>query len=102
MNIPLPPIEYLLGSSERALENIVIARYAKAANLKKEIRKLVEECVGSYAEAVLAEWLIKFGPELAALEPKAKEEQRAESPELKKFVYAHWRSERRHQRRRSG
>jgi hypothetical protein len=102
-----PPLQYLLESSQGRLKDFMISRLAEAANRRKEIKEILEEWAESRALALLSEWLLEYGAEIAALvvapvEEKA-EEKRIEKPaRLKPFVYEHWRSERRHNRRRTG
>ena len=110
-----PPLAYLLESSEERLRDFCVSRLGKAADLRKEIRKLVTECIEQKAEALLASWLLEHGAAIAALgatsapvekveQPKGSEEAKSESasPEkrrLKPLSYEHWRSAARHARR---
>lgn len=103
-----PPVKYLLESSDERLRDFMLARLAKSANLRKDIKKLLDDCIEQRAEALLAQWLLEHGAEIAALEaPPLREEPqkileqpaREKPRRLNAFVYQHWRSEQRHARR---
>lgn len=103
-----PPIEYLLKSSDGRLRDFMLARFAKASELRKEIKQLEIECAEQQAEALFASWLLEHGAEIAALEEPVVREEPQKNPEemnrekprrLKPLTYEHWRSEQRHARR---
>jgi|HubBroStandDraft_6_1064221.scaffolds.fasta_scaffold737992_1 hypothetical protein len=52
------PLEYLLTSSEAALETFELARLNKSANLRKELRDVVEEWIEAEIQSRLARWIL--------------------------------------------
>lgn len=59
-------LEYLLTGSQTSLENALLTRLNAAAELKKEIDRLLEAWADARAEALLLAWFRRFGPELVA------------------------------------
>ena len=53
------PLEYLLTSSQSGLEGFELGRLNQIANLRKELRDLVDEWVQAEIEAELARWLLE-------------------------------------------
>ena len=53
------PLEYLITSSRSSLEGFELARLNRAANLKKELRQILEEWVQTEADARLARWVLE-------------------------------------------
>jgi hypothetical protein len=53
-----PPFEYLITSSEPALESFQLARLAQAANFRKELRQVMGDWIEAEAEARLARWIL--------------------------------------------
>ena len=51
-------LEYLLTSSEAALETFELARLNKSANLRKELRDVVEEWIEAEIQSRLARWIL--------------------------------------------
>ncbi len=52
------PLEYLLTSSEAALETFELSRLNKSANLRKELRDVVEEWIEAEIQSRLARWIL--------------------------------------------
>ena len=52
------PLEYLVTSSEAALETFELARLNKSANLRKELRDVVEEWIEAEIQSRLARWIL--------------------------------------------
>jgi hypothetical protein len=52
------PLEYLVTSSEAALETFELARLNKTANLRKELRDVVEEWIEAEIQSRLARWIL--------------------------------------------
>lgn len=67
MESPIPPLSYLLECSATSLRQFRITNLNKSANIRKEVRKLLEERAECEALAFLAEWLLEYGPQLLAL-----------------------------------
>ncbi len=53
-----PLLEYLVTSSEAALETFELARLNKSANLRKELRDVVEEWIEAEIQSRLARWIL--------------------------------------------
>jgi hypothetical protein len=53
-----PPFEYLITSSEAALESFHLARLNQAANFRKELRQVMGDWIEAEAEARLARWIL--------------------------------------------
>jgi hypothetical protein len=51
--------DYLFKCSQTSLEGFELARLNRIANLRKELRDLVEEWVGAEVEARLSRWLLE-------------------------------------------
>jgi hypothetical protein len=68
---PLPPLKYLLECSEPGLHEFLLAQLARAANSRKELREVFEGWVESRALALLAEWLMEYGPQIVTLDTKS-------------------------------
>jgi hypothetical protein len=58
------PLEYLLQSSDNALERFALSRLAHAANLKKEIKEMEDELLIVMESAGVAQWLLEHRGEL--------------------------------------
>lgn len=54
-----PPLEYLVTSSQAGLENFELARLNKIANLRKELREIVEEWIEAETQSRLARWILQ-------------------------------------------
>jgi hypothetical protein len=52
------PLEYLVTSSEAALETFELGRLNKSANLRKELRDVVEEWIEAEIQSRLARWIL--------------------------------------------
>ena len=59
MQTAKPPVEYLAGASKISLESFEITRLNQAANLRKELREVVEEWIEAEVEARLARWVLE-------------------------------------------
>jgi len=51
------PFQYLLDCSQMSLEDFELARLARAANLRRQLRDIAEEWVEAEVEAQLARWV---------------------------------------------
>lgn len=58
MNSP-PPLEYLVTSSQAGLENFELGKMNQIANLRKELRDLVEEWIETEIQSRLARWILE-------------------------------------------
>ena len=54
-----PPLEFLISSSNNSLESFELSRLNQAANLRKELRQLVDEWVESEVEGRIARWILE-------------------------------------------
>jgi hypothetical protein len=54
-----PPLEYLVTSSQAALETFELSRLNKSANLRKELRDVVEEWIEAEIQSRLARWILE-------------------------------------------
>jgi hypothetical protein len=54
-----PPLEYLVSSSQSSLESFELARLNAIANLRKELRHLVDEWVEAEIQARMARWILE-------------------------------------------
>ncbi len=54
-----PPLEYLVTSSQAGLETFELARLNKIANLRKELREIVEEWIEAETQSRLARWILQ-------------------------------------------
>jgi hypothetical protein len=54
-----PAFEYLLACSEASLESYRISRMNQAANLRKQVRALVDEWVRAEVDAGLSRWMLE-------------------------------------------
>lgn len=54
-----PPLEYLVTSSQAGLENFELGKMNKIANLRKELRDLVEEWIEAEIQSRLARWILE-------------------------------------------
>jgi hypothetical protein len=54
-----PSLEYLVTSSKAALENFGLARMNAIANLRKELRDVVEEWIEAETQSRLARWVLE-------------------------------------------
>jgi hypothetical protein len=53
-------VEYLLRCSKPSLESFELSRLNRVANLRKELRMLVEDWIEAEVEARLAHWVLKL------------------------------------------
>jgi len=53
-----PPFEYLISSSQASLESYELSRLNAVANLRKELRQIVDEWVEAEIEARMARWIL--------------------------------------------
>jgi hypothetical protein len=53
------PLEYLVTSSEDALETFELSRLNRSANLRKELRDVVEEWIEAEIQSRLARWILE-------------------------------------------
>jgi hypothetical protein len=53
------PLEYLMSCSDAGLESVELSRMNRAANLRKEIRQLVEQCIEFEVDARVARWILE-------------------------------------------
>lgn len=58
------PVDFLLDSSRHVLGEYELSRLNHAANLRKELRALVEQIIDANVEARFARWLLEHGDEL--------------------------------------
>lgn len=56
---PQAPWEFLLSASRTTLQSYELSRLAHAANLRKEIGELLDQCIEESTSAILARWLIE-------------------------------------------
>jgi hypothetical protein len=54
-----PPLEYLVTSSQAGLENFQLGKMNKIANLRKELRDVVEEWIEAEIQSRLARWILE-------------------------------------------
>jgi hypothetical protein len=54
-----PPLEYLVTSSQTSLEAFELTRLNRAANLRKELREILEEWLKTEVDARLARWILE-------------------------------------------
>jgi hypothetical protein len=54
-----PPLEYLVSSSNNSLESFELGRLNQTANLRKEMRQIVDEWVESEVESRIARWILE-------------------------------------------
>src|SRR5579863_644911 len=54
-----PPLEYLISSSEESLESFELSRLSNVANLRKELRTVLDEFVEAEIEARIARWILE-------------------------------------------
>ena len=57
-------VGYLLTCSERSLQGVELDRLNQAANLRRDLREVLDELVEKAATARLANLLRRYGPEL--------------------------------------
>lgn len=66
-----PPLEYLVTSSNTSLESFELSRLNAVANLRKEIRQIVDDWVEAEIEARIARWVLeRRRAELASPQPE--------------------------------
>jgi hypothetical protein len=53
------PLNYLLGCSERSLDNFELARLAEVADLRKELLCILDRLIDQMSQAALAAWFRK-------------------------------------------
>jgi hypothetical protein len=58
MNENQPPLEYLVTSSQTAVESFELSRLNRVSNLRKEIRQIVDEWIAAESEARIARWIL--------------------------------------------
>ncbi len=54
-----PPVEYLAGASKISLESFELTRLNQIANLRKELREVMEEWIEAEVEVRLARWVLE-------------------------------------------
>jgi hypothetical protein len=54
-----PPVDFLVSSSNTSLEEFELARLNKAANLRKEMREIVDEWVDAEVDSRVARWILE-------------------------------------------
>ncbi len=54
-----PPLEYLISSSEESLESFELSRLSHVANLRKELRMVLDEFVEAEIQARIARWILE-------------------------------------------
>lgn len=54
-----PPLEYLVTSSQAGLENFQLCKMNKVANLRRELRDVVEEWIEAEIQSRLARWILE-------------------------------------------
>ena len=59
MGFARPPLEYLITSSQTSLESFELSRLNAVANLRKEIRQVVDDWVEAEIEARIARWVLE-------------------------------------------
>ncbi|HKV03488.1 MAG TPA: hypothetical protein VJO53_00115 [Candidatus Acidoferrales bacterium] len=60
MGAARPPLGYLETCSEAALESMELSRLNRAANLRKELREILEDWIESEVDARMARWLLEY------------------------------------------
>jgi hypothetical protein len=53
-----PPFEYLVTSSREAVEGYELSRLNRIANLRKELRQIVDEWIAAETDARVARWIL--------------------------------------------
>lgn len=53
------PFDYLAGCSKPGLESFELSRLNQVANLRKELREVVEEWIEAEVQARLARWILE-------------------------------------------
>lgn len=53
------PLEYLVTSSQTALEGFELSRLNRCANLRKELRQIADQWIGVEIEARMARWILE-------------------------------------------
>lgn len=103
---PVPPLSYLLECSQVSLRNFRLAKLNKSANIRKELKRLMNDWIEERALELLAGWIEEYGVEILALAPSQPEVEEVKADETKPLTpirsYSEWRSERRHWRKRAG
>ena len=61
------PVELLFDCSKTTLQEYVLARLNSSANLKKELRSLIEMTLECLVEARVGQWLIEHREELRGM-----------------------------------
>ena len=70
------PLEYMVSSSQSALESMELGRLNQVSNLRKELREVLEEWIDCEVDARLARWILErrraqtTGPAARAAEPE--------------------------------
>ena len=59
MRDPQSPLEYLVTSSQTSLEAFELARLNRAANLRKELRDVLDEWMQTEIDARMARWILE-------------------------------------------
>lgn len=54
-----PPLDYLLSCSQSSLESLELSRLNLAANLRKQARQILEQCIQSEVDARMARWILE-------------------------------------------
>ncbi len=72
-----PPLDYLLSCSQSSLESLELSRLNLAANLRKQARQILDQCIQSEVEARMARWILESrrmqGSDVPAYEPQTLE-----------------------------
>jgi hypothetical protein len=55
-----PALEYLVACSDMSLESFQISRMNQAANLRRQVRALVDQWIEAEVDAVLSRWMLEF------------------------------------------
>lgn len=74
-----PPLDYLLSCSQSSLESLELSRLNLAANLRKQARQILEQCIQSEVEARMARWILEHRrmqcSDVGAEQPEAAEKE---------------------------
>jgi hypothetical protein len=55
-----PALEYLLACSNASLESFQFSRMSQAANLRRQVRALVDQWIEAEVDAILSRWLLEY------------------------------------------
>jgi len=65
--MPDIPLRYLLDCSHAILGEYEMSRLNRAANLKKDLRAMLEKIVDNLVQAEFARWMLEHGEELRGM-----------------------------------